>query len=96
MNQGNVNFEQTDRGIVVSVNAAVAGQGPKFARTAFPVTAREVGTVSTDFYVYSVNAADMPSILRTLFAQPQTVPAPFSPFLTQYDTYLMRFEDIAD
>ena len=96
MNQGNVNFEQTDRGIVVSVNAAVAGQGPKFARTAFPVTAREVGTVSTDFYVYSVNAADMPSILRTLFAQPQTVPAPFSPFLTQYDTYLMRFDDIAD
>ena len=96
MNQGNVNFEQTDRGIVVSVNAAVAGQGPKFARTAFPVTAREVGTVSTDFYVYSVNAADMPSILRTLFAQPQAVPAPFSPFLTQYDTYLMRFDDIAD
>jgi len=96
MNQGNVNFEQTDRGIVVSVNAAVAGQGPKFARTAFPVTAREVGTVNTDFYVYSINAADMPSILRTLFAQPQTVPAPFSPFLTQYDTYLMRFDDIAD
>ena len=96
MNQGNVNFEQTDRGIVVSVNAAVAGQGPKFARTAFPVTAREVGTVNTDFYVYSVNAADMPSILRTLFAQPQAVPAPFSPFLTQYDTYLMRFDDIAD
>ena len=96
MNQGNVNFEQTDRGIVVSINAAVAGQGPKFARTAFPVNARGVGTVSTDFYVYSINADAMPSVLRTLFAHPQTVPVPFSPFLTQYDTYLMRYEDIAD
>ena len=46
--------------------------------------------------VYSINAAAMPSILRTLFAHPQTVPVPFSPFLTQYDTYLMRYEDIAD
>ena len=28
-----LNFEQTDRGIVVTVNAAVSGQGPKFAKT---------------------------------------------------------------
>ena len=43
--QGNVSFEQTDRGIVLSYNAAVSGMGPKFARTA-----RSVGSfISTEW-----------------------------------------------
>lgn len=91
---GNVSFEQTDRGIVLTYNAAVAGQGPKFARTAFPVIAKEVGTVSGEFWLYRTDAGKLPPLLRTLFADPQTIPAPFRPFETQYDTYLMRFADI--
>ena len=93
-NHANVNFEQTDRGIVLTCNAAVAGQGPKFARTAFPVIAKEVGTVSGDFYLYRTDAANMPRLLQSLFAAPQTVPAAFRPFETQYDTYLMKWNDI--
>lgn len=93
---GNVNFEQTDRGIVLTYNVAVSGQGPKFARTAFPVIAKEVGTVCGDFYLYRTKAEKIPQLLQSLFAHPQTIAAPFRPFVTQYDTYLMRFDDIID
>ena len=91
---GNVSFEQTDRGIVVTCNAAVAGQGPKFRRTAFPVVAGETGTVSGDFYLYRVQKQSIPQMVHDLFDHPSTIAAPFRPFLTQYDTYLMRFDDI--
>ena len=90
----NLNFEQTDRGIVLSCNAAVSGLGPKFARTAFPVISREVGTVSGHFYLYPTTAGRLPQLLQSLFAPPASVPAPLHPFQTQYDTYLMRFSDI--
>ena len=91
---GNISFEQTDRGIVLTYNAAVSGEGPKFSQTAFPVIAKEVGTVTGDFYLYRTDAGNMPQLLRDLFAHPQSIPAPFRPYETQYDTYLMRFEDI--
>ena len=89
----NINFEQTDRGIVVTVNAAVSGQGPKFARTAFPVWGDEVGTVSGTFRLQAADGNDTQKLQR-LFGSPQHVPAPRKPFVTQYDTYLMRFDDI--
>ncbi len=90
----NLNFEQTDRGIVMTVNAAVSGQGPKFARTAFPVISREVGTVSGQFRLYYTKASSLEDGLGRLFLPPQNVPAPFHPFETQYDTYLLRYGDI--
>lgn len=93
-NQANVSFEQTDRGIVLTYNAAVSGQGPKFACTAFPVIAKEVGTISGDFWLYRTDAGKMPELLKTLFVDPQTIPSPFNPFKTQYDTYLMKFDEI--
>ena len=88
----NINFEQTDLGIVVTVNAAVSGQGPKFARTAFPVWSNEIGTKSGNFQLMRTEAGQ----LLPPFASPDEVPAPFHPFLTQYDTYLMKFNDIKD
>ena len=86
----NINFEQTDRGVVMTVNAAVSGQGPKFARTAFPIISREVGMVSGEFRLYRVTADSWPQF----FVSPQTVPVPFHPYGTQYDTYLLKFKDI--
>jgi len=86
-----LNFEQTDRGLVLTVNAGVSGQGPKFRRTAFPIEAK---TPTARFTVYRVEAGRWPSVLRRLFRQPSAVPSPFRPFLTQYDTYLNRFDDI--
>ncbi len=92
--QGNISFEQTDRGIVLSYNAAVSGMGPKFSRTAFPVIAKKVGTVTGDFYLYRVDASRMPLLLHRLFAPAASIQPPYRPFLKQYDTYLMRFADI--
>lgn len=91
---GNISFEQTDRGIVLTYNVAVSGQGPKFARTAFPVVADKVGTVGGDFYLYRVEAGQFPPLLHRLFQHPDGIQSPCSPFKTQYDTYLMRYDDI--
>ena len=90
----NLNFEQTDRGIVMTVNAAVSGQGPKFARTAFPVISKNVGTVSGSFRLYRIEANNVPQVIKSLFLHPTSVPAPFHPFKTQYDTYLLKMESI--
>ena len=89
----NMNFEQTDRGIVVTVNAAVSGQGPKFARTAFPVTSKNTDTLQGSFRICAVKDNELPPAMSYLLSQPKT---PFKPFLTQYDTYLMRYDDITE
>ena len=91
----NINFEQTDRGIVMTVNAAVSGQGPKFARTAFPVISKEVGTVSGEFRLYRVTADSWPQFfLSPLVEAASPYRGDTLPFETQYDTYLLRFNDI--
>ena len=92
-NSLNLNFEQTDRGVVLTVNVAVSGQGPKFARTAFPVIAKETGTLKGFFTLYKINTDKMPDICRQFFIRPSDIPAPFTPFKTQYDTYLLRYND---
>ncbi len=89
----NMNFEQTDRGIVVTVNAAVSGQGPKFARTAFPVTSKNTDTLQGSFRICAVKDNELPPTMSYLLSQPKT---PFKPFKTQYDTYLMRYDDISE
>ncbi|MCI6617800.1 MAG: DUF4981 domain-containing protein [Prevotella sp.] len=83
-----VNFEQTDRGIVLSVNGCVSGLGPKFSKTSHPVRQQDV---SGDFYLLSVDASNG---LSGLFVPPSAVRKAWNPYLTQYDTYLMRFNDI--
>ncbi len=92
--KANVSFEQTDRGIVLSCNTAVSGQGPKFRRTAFPVIANETETTHGEFWLCRIEASQHPSVVDRLFLSPADVPAPFRPFVTQYDTYLMRYDDI--
>ncbi len=82
-----LNFEQTDRGIVMTVNAAVSGQGPKFSRTAFPVISKDVGNISGSFRLYLFNG-------NMFFDHPQNIPESFHPFKAQYDTYLMKYNDI--
>jgi len=89
-----LNFEQTDRGIVMTVNAAVSGQGPKFAKTAFPGWQVGDAPVTATFRTYYIKADVMPEVLRRLFAPASAVPAPFRPYFTQYDTYLMKYNDI--
>lgn len=91
-----LNFEQTDRGIVVTVNAAVSGQGPKFAKTHFPGWQKGDKPVGATFQSYYIKADVMPEVVSRLFAPAADVPAPFRPFKTQYDTYLMRYRDVVE
>jgi beta-galactosidase len=90
----NLNFEQTDRGILMTVNAAVSGQGPKFAKTHFPGWKVGDGPVSATFRSYYIKADVMPEVVRQFFQPATSVPAPYKPFLTQYDTYLLKYKDI--
>ena len=90
-----LNFEQTDRGIVLTVNAAVSGQGPKFAKTQFPGWTKDKGSVSGQFRIYTIHADQWPQAVSRLFLPAHAVPAPFRPFETQYDTYLMKFDEIS-
>ena len=90
----NLNFEQTDRGLVVTVNAAVSGQGPKFAKTAFKGWQLGDALVYGEFVIWRIEAGTLPQTVSRLFTPAAAVPAPFKPFLTQYDTYLLRYNDI--
>ena len=90
----NMNFEKTDRGIVMTVNAAVSGQGPKFAKTHFPGWRKGDKPVTASFRLYYIEASKMPENVKRLFMPAKAVPAPLHPFVTQYDTYLMKFEEI--
>ena len=91
-----LNFEQTDRGIVVTVNAAVSGQGPKFAKTHFPGWQKGDKPVGATFQSYYIKADVMPEVVSRLFAPAADVPAPFRPFKTQYDTYLMKYREVVE
>jgi beta-galactosidase len=83
-----LNFEQTDRGIVVTVNAAVSGQGPKFSKTHFPGWQKGNPSVSATFRSYYLKASPAGEGWDAA-----KVPAPFRPFKTQYDTYLLKYDD---
>lgn len=91
-----LNFEQTDRGIVVTVNAAVSGQGPKFAKTHFPGWQKGDKPVGATFQSYYIKADVMPEVVSRLFAPAADVSAPFRPFKTQYDTYLLKYRDVVE
>ena len=86
-----LNFEQTDRGIVVTVNAAVSGMCPKFGASPFGLWSNKMKPMSGSFQLYETKAGEP---LPHLFKAPASVPAAFRPFYTQYDTYLMKLEDI--
>ena len=91
-----LNFEQTDRGIVVTVNAAVSGQGPKFAKTHFPGWQKGDKPVGATFQSYYIKADVMPEVVSRLFAPAADVSAPFRPFKTQYDTNLLKYRDVVE
>jgi hypothetical protein len=52
--------------------------------------------VSATFQSYYIKADVMPEVVSRLFAPAADVPAPFRPFKTQYDTYLMKYRDVVE
>jgi hypothetical protein len=50
--------------------------------------------VKGSFRFYYIKCDVTPEVVKHMFMPASEVPAPFKPFLTQYDTYLMKYDDI--
>lgn len=92
--KGNINFEQTDRGIVLSFNSSVSGLGGKLRPTSFPVYADRMDAITGTFNLYHVDGKNWDKVLKDIFVAPQDVKKPYAPFISVYDTYLLKFNDI--
>jgi beta-galactosidase len=94
--KGNVNFERTDLGIVLSFNSYVSGLGGKLRTTSFPVYADQIDSIAGHFSLYHVDGKNWQPLLKNLFVSPGKVKKAYTPFISVYDTYLKRFNDIVD
>lgn len=90
----NMNFEQTDRGIVLSVNAAVAGLGGKLRDTAYPIYTDDIEELAGSLVIYPLSATGWPKEISYLFRQADEIDKSENPILSVYDTYLMKYSDI--
>lgn len=92
----NMNFEQTDKGIVLSFNAVVSGLCGKLRETAYPVYTDDVEQISGNILLYPLSEGEWPQVVSTLFKQPKDMEPSENPFLSVYDTYLMKYLDIVN
>lgn len=90
----NVNFEETDEGMLVSFNPVVSGMGRKGEITLAPQYSQNVGAVSGTVKVYSVRAGGWNG-LDDVFRQPSSI-GRYAPFISVYDTYLRKLSDITE
>ena len=90
---GMFDFEQTDRGILLTYNTIASGIPPKFQYSYYTQWANAIGKTEGGFYLYNIKKGKVPDIIQKVFDL-ENVPHSFSPFKTQYDTYLMRFDSI--
>jgi beta-galactosidase len=91
---GKINFERTDKGIVLSFNAYVSGLGGKLRPTSFPVYTDKIDAIAGSFSLYYVDGRNWNPFLKDLFVSPNEVKNAFIPFISAYDTYLKKFNDI--
>jgi beta-galactosidase len=91
---GKINFERTDKGIVLSFNTHVSGLGGKLRPTSFPVYADKIGAITGSFSLYYVDGNNWNPLLKDLFVSPNEVKKAFIPFISAYDTYLKKFNDM--
>lgn len=92
--QSNVNFEQTDKGVILSVNTVVSGLCGKLRETAYPVYTDDVDKISGELFIFPLSEGKWINEIDYLFKHPTDIKQPENPFLSVYDTYLMRYSDI--
>lgn len=91
----NVNFEQTDSGIVLSVNSVVSGLCGKLRETAYSVYTDDVETISGSLRIFPLKEGIWPESLSYLFFDnPGASVKSWNPYITNYDTYLQKYEDV--
>lgn len=91
----NMGFEETDQGIILSVNPAVSGLCGKLRATAYPVFSEDITDLESEVYIFPVDEHHQPGNLFNVFSRIQQHKA-FTPFLTQYDNYVLRLHDILE
>ena len=90
----NLNFEETDHGVVLSVNPVVSGLGGKLRATAYPVYTDDTRQIEGSLVLYPLRAGAWPQALKPLFFdEPARHIEPQNPFLSVYDTYLLKYDD---
>lgn len=86
------NLEETDEGVVVSVDPVISGIGPKFGITSHPNYSDKMGPVKGNVKVIPVSADSWNRYMR-VFRDPKTIDVS-NPFIKGYDIYLNKFSDI--
>lgn len=90
----NLNFEETDRGVVLTVNNVVSGLCGKLSDTAYPVYTDDVEPLKGRLCLYPLQAGRWPQEVSQLFlAEPGKSVKAQNPFLSVYDTYLLKYDD---
>lgn len=88
-----VNLEETDRGVVISINSIVSGMGRKGQVTSYPNYAKDIKEVKGSVKIIPVEGGKWNQSLNEIFKQPKDIEK-FSPFISVYDSYLRKFADI--
>lgn len=89
-----LNFEETDRGVVLTVNNVVSGLCGKLSDTAYPVYTDDVEPLKGRLCLYPLQAGKWPQEVSQLFlAEPGKSVKAQNPFLSVYDTYLLKYDD---
>ena len=89
----NVNFEETDKGILVSFNPVVSGMGRKGQVTMFPQYSQNIGSIAGSVKAIPVEAGKWSEAMKRTFKDPASI-GKFAPFISVYDSYLRKLEDI--
>lgn len=92
----NMNFEQTDKGIVLSINSVVSGLCGKLRETAYPIYTDDIGNLEGSIVIYPLSAGKWPQNISYLFKPCKDIKGTENPFLSVYDTYLMKYSDIVN
>ena len=91
----NVNFEQTDKGVVLSVNTLVSGLCGKLRETAYPVYVDDAMDLTGQVTIIPLRVGEWGAFAH-LFKNPKNMEKRNSPFKSQYDTYLLKYSDIVE
>ena len=92
-NNANVNFEQTDDAIFVSINNIVSGLCGKLRKTAYPKYSNTTTSMNVSFTMMPIDLSRLPEAFSSYLLAPDNIES-FNPFLTQYDNFLLKTSEI--
>lgn len=89
----NMNFENTDEGLILSVNDKVSGLCGKLRKTSYPVMSSKDDPIRVSLRIMPFDMDRCPESLAPLFLKPDEI-GTFNPFIARYDDYELPLKDI--